>query len=111
MRVSIFLLLSLLLCGATASPATARGRADEGRICVGGPQWRPTLEESLKVRDAPVPQSYRKLSDSPDVCTQWALNRHALVDWHIQFGDEESARTALAYIEQSYLGTIPAPND
>ncbi len=96
-----WLLLASALLLANAKPE------EEEVICVGGMLWGATLDETQAIEQVPVPERYKQLSMAP--CFARTSNGAALVQWHLRFGDERSATSALAYLEQDYLTRIPAP--
>jgi hypothetical protein len=87
-----------------ASPAAE----DDQVICVGGPNWRPSLADAARIDAEPVPASYRTFFESKAPCVRWALAEASIVDWHLRFGDERTVSIALAYLERDYGQGIPA---
>lgn len=89
---------AVLLGGAAPAP-------DGGMVCVGGPMWRPTIEETRAIAETPVPPSFEKTLEAP--CAERTSNDDILVDWHTRFGTERSAAAALAHLEHVYGQTLP----
>jgi hypothetical protein len=80
-------------------------------ICVGGPQWIPSLADNGAIAVDPFPASFRILFESTAPCTRWALDEQSLIGWHMAFGSERSAAAALSYLERDYRRNVPAPAD
>jgi hypothetical protein len=103
------LLLSLAAPGArTPDPAAYVNREDQ-TICVGGPEWHPSLDDARAIEATPVPASFRTLFESVEPCGRAALTVHLIVDWHMRFGNERSIAAALAYLERDYMRSLPPP--
>ena len=105
----IFVRVAFALVGLSLlanAPPKARMAATEV-ICVGGPKWSASPDETRQIRQQPIPVSYRSLFESKAPCVRWALNTEWLVDWHLGFGTEASVEPALAYLENDYLKGIP----
>jgi len=110
-----YMLPTIALLGVSAQGASAdakgptAGTLDETTICIGGSIWRPTLEESRKIETVVVPETYRAQLESTTPCARWALDKASLIDWHMRFGSARSITAALAYLEQDFVRSIPAP--
>ena len=83
--------------------------AGEETICVGGPQWYPSLADSRTIATDPVPARFRALFESTAPCTRWALNVASLVEWHMASGNEQSVAAVLSFLESDYVRNVPAP--
>ncbi|HEY0012256.1 MAG TPA: hypothetical protein VGB79_05330 [Allosphingosinicella sp.] len=103
------LLLSLAAPGARAPDPAAEAIPQDQDICVGGPDWHPSLDDARSIEDTPVPASFRTLFESVEPCVRWAMSEHLIVDWHMRFGSERSIAAALAYLERDYMSSIPPP--
>lgn len=105
-----FLLLSLAAAPGTGRPNPPANVSPEGgTICVGGPEWHPSLDDARAIEATPVPARYRTLFESLEPCVRWAMTEHLIVDWHMRFGSERSIAAALAYLERGYVRGVPSP--
>jgi hypothetical protein len=103
------LLLSLAAPGARTPDPAADVNPEEQTICVGGPDWHPSLDDARTIEATPVPASFRTLFESVQPCVRWAMSEHLIVDWHIRFGSERSIAAALTYLERDYMRSLPPP--
>ncbi len=72
-------------------------------ICIGGQRWTPTLQEARVIKIEPVPPSLRAIFEPRDPCAYWNEYAPKLVYWHIRFGDAQTMKAALVYIEQRLM--------
>ncbi|MES2058236.1 MAG: hypothetical protein V4564_20035 [Pseudomonadota bacterium] len=111
MRTALWLILPLTLVTIEARAQTATQQTEPAdQICIDGPRWGATLDESRRIEAEPIPPSYRRLFESTAPCTRWALDKGSVVDWHLRFGSDRSITAALAYLEQDYTRAVPAPD-
>jgi hypothetical protein len=103
------LLLSLASPGARTPDPAADANPEEQTICVGGPDWHPSLDDARTIEATPVPASFRTLFESVQPCVRWAMSEHLIVDWHMRFGSERSIAAALTYLERDYMTSLPPP--
>jgi len=103
--------LSLILPLAVCSPSLASAQNDDENqtVCVGTPQWRPTLAEGVAIEAAPVPSAFRGLYESREPCLEYRYNAQLLAEWHLRFGSERSFAAGLAYAERNLLRRDPPP--
>lgn len=103
---TIGLATTLLLASAGAVPAMASQEAvddePEGEICLAiGHRWAGTADERRRIREDPVPASFRKIYAATG-CARFQLMVDSLLSWHLIYGDAASANAAVAFLE---LGT------
>lgn len=98
-KLVIFIAL-LLTANIVAAQKTSKDDFDEATICIGGPRWVPTIQESHDIKANPVPPSYRSIFEPLARCAYWKEYAPQMVDWQIRFGDAKTAMSALKYIEQ-----------
>jgi hypothetical protein len=103
MRVVAALLSLTALCFATLAMAQDD---NQGPICVGGAHWQATLEETRRIEDEPVPESFRVPFETVGGCQRWGLNVDGLVAWHLRFGSAATVTAALRYLEADYARRI-----
>jgi len=97
---------ALALVAASSLGGAAPPR-EEGSICVGGPRWQPTLEETRAIEAVPVPTSFDRVFQDP--CAERSSNDHNLIGWHMRFGSERSAAAAFAHLDSIYMRVMPQP--
>ncbi len=101
--------LFAIACAGMAAPAHAQDvepDLEEAIICVGGPRWSASADETRRILQDPVPTSLQALVGLP--CTYSRSLGGPLLDWHESFGTEQSAAAALAYVERLALAGLPA---
>lgn len=99
-RVAAASLLGSLL--GTAAQAQPQGHWCEARTRL----WQATAADVSRIREVPVPQSFHDALTAP--CAGLELRLGSLLDWHMDFGDADSAAAALATLETLFLGEEPA---
>jgi hypothetical protein len=83
---------------AAAAPAAVREEEDGQAICIAiGHIWRGTNVDAQRIREVPVPESYRRIFETVG-CGRFSLIEATLIDWHLAFGDETTTSAALAYL-------------
>src|SRR5271154_2513619 len=103
------LLAALAIAASAPSTSSANQPSAQGtEICVEGPQWRPTVEDSANIEAQPIPPSYRAMFESSDPCVRWSMGDENILPWLLHFGSARSASVALAYLERDY--TRPSPD-
>lgn len=68
-------------------------------ICIltAAPSWRGTAQERANILSEPVPAAYIRELSNQEPCTAGPPAGH-LVQWHLQFGTEQSTHEALLFI-------------
>jgi hypothetical protein len=98
---------------ALAPPIRAQGAGsiDEGQICLSvAHHWGGSFEDLRQIEFVPVPRSFREAFESGG-CRRFQLVESSLLNWHLAFGNEQSATAALAYIEDGYSEGRPPPGE
>lgn len=101
--------LAIALMGAAPAMAGQEAADDEpeGEICVAiGHRWAGTADERRRISLDPVPASFREVYGATG-CARFQLMVDSLLDWHLAYGDAESARAAVAFLEQGAGGGRP----
>lgn len=110
MRPFLWLLLPLAMAGANpAAGQDSEGEVQDQTVCIGTPQWRATLSETIAIEAAPVPTAFRTLYESQEPCLERRYNALLLAEWHLRFGSARTFGAALAYAERGLLQQDPAP--
>lgn len=111
MRYRYWAGLVVAMIGAASLPAPARAVANEsedGEICVAiARRWAGTPAEREKILENPVPASFRQIYNSTG-CGRWQLIVESLLDWHLRYGNAQSARRAIEFLEKA-TGGQPDP--
>lgn len=90
---------------ALASPISAQEDGDVGEqvICLAFARyWAGTREELLRIREDPVPITFRGPFEGGG-CPRFNLVEDSLLAWHFAYGDEDTATRAIDYLERQSL--------
>jgi hypothetical protein len=82
---------------------------EEGPICVAiGHLWFGTAAERANILRDPVPNSFRRLYNA-DGCLRFQLIVESLITWHLEYGNAESAKAAIEFLEKNSKVEVLAP--
>ncbi len=102
--------VALLAAGAGAAQQAPPAADVAVEDCRGFPSWRPSLADNRDIATIPVPESFRRLFESPDFCIRATMDPAQLVDWHLWVGNVQTAAPALAYLEAGHRRQLAAPD-
>lgn len=96
----------LLALAVAAGPAQVSHRAPDEIICLSVLRlWDGSSAEVRDIQKTPFPPAFRQAFGGQGDCNN--LDQHALIDWHLKVGDEQTIMAALRVIEEDYLTNGP----
>lgn len=97
----------LCLCSPAHAGQTQPAEGDEGQDCILiGVRWDASAAETTAILDEPVPASYLANLNNREPCA-FAPPPADLVQWHLQFGNEQSTIAALRFVEDRQYRASP----